>query len=289
MARRSEGDRILDMVRRDARLRVMPRAAAMLWLDLVLLIKDHGADGVLRLGSTMGLHFGSWMEVAFTLRMPETELETHVAEFARRGLITVPDAACVMLPADLMPSARALAARLNGKKGGRPPKIRAAGAQGEILLPIAGGGAAKPTVTHGETQEAETLAGGRAGLSLASKAEAKLGLTGSEINEIGREAFAAAGFDDAKDVPNWGVVHTWVGDGADRALILSTIEAVMERGVKPNHLGYFSKAIAEAIAKRPVPPGAGFAEWEAAFDVWVRGGQKGAEPKLHDFKMAKAS
>jgi hypothetical protein len=284
MARRSESDRILEMVRNDARLRVMPRAATMLWLDLVLLIKDHGTDGVLRLGSALGLHFGSWMEVAFALRVPETELETQVTEFARRGLLTMPDAATVAMPDKLLPSARTIAARLNGRKGGRPPKNRVTPAQGEILLPITGGSAAKRTETQDETQAWETLAGARAGLSLAVKAEAKLALTGAEINAIGREAFLAAGFDDAKDTPNWGIVHTWVADGADRQLILETIDAVMQRGAKPNHLGYFAKAIADAIALKSTLPGEGFAAWQAAWGQWRENGMNGPEPKLPDYK-----
>ncbi|WP_148301114.1 hypothetical protein [Asaia platycodi] len=82
---------------------------------------------------------------------------------------------------------------------------------------------------------------------------------------IGPKAFEAAGFDPARSMVNHGVVRQWSADALragftvdeTERLILGVVTSVTERqagkGGAIGHLGYFSKAVAEAIARRDLP------------------------------------
>ena len=292
MARVSECERMVQLIETDERFLMFDRGVAMVWLMLMRLIRRHGTDGHLRLGSGMGFSFGSMREIALALRIGETELETHLVEFGNRSLVGRPDAHSLCLAPCLMPTARQIAARENGKKGGRTKKNTVPNGQSELGPMVIPGGLSealqKPSEPKGETQMEPKQAGlTRAGGCLADTKKAKLSsYSDTEKNEIGRAAFEAAGFDVARDKPTWGIVHDWVERGADRDLILGVIAEVLARPnqPKPQTLAYFTKAVLDAIAALPPPQVPGFAEWEEANRRFCANGQRGNPPVLADFQ-----
>ena len=86
----------------------------------------------------------------------------------------------------------------------------------------------------------------------------------------GRAALEAAGFDLARDVQHYGVVRQWMADGASEALILEVIGRSIAKGARPGHLGYFSKAVAEALSRPAVVQdlGAKSAAFTLAMQEW---------------------
>lgn len=82
-------------------------------------------------------------------------------------------------------------------------------------------------------------------------------LTARERHELGDEV---AGIIGAKDNPNWfgdyGRIQTWLLQGADPGLILTTIRGVMAKRREPSPprtLNYFDEPMARAIASRYAP------------------------------------
>lgn len=225
--------------------------------------------------------------------MSETQLETHMQTYAVSRLITY-DAASglVGLPETLQPTRRAVASRVNGKKGGRPPKNTNPSPQRDprqrtAMMPISGGKKVSQE-TQGKTQASYT----RDKLSLADNIsledKAKLGVQVSDeqidaaFKRIGPKAFEAAGFDPVRNLGNFHIVRQWSADAlraglsVDEAerLILGVVESVSERqrskGASISHLGYFGKAIGTAIGNRDVPE-ALMSEYEIEADrAWKR-------------------
>ncbi|GBR06371.1 hypothetical protein HW511_00310 [Asaia siamensis] len=291
MSKSSIESRALAMVASDLRLFTLAAEAVVVWVRLISAILEYGADGILHAGKDGAPDLATLAR--FRFHVSETQLETYMETYARTRLITY-DAASglVGLPETLQPTRRAIASRLNGKKGGRPPKNANPAPQHDprqrtAMMPISGG----KTVSQ-ETQCKTQPSHARAKLSLADNIsledKAKLGaqVDDAQIDtayqRIGPMAFEAAGFDPARDMGNYRIVRQWAADAmrsglsADETerLILGVVGSVAERqrskGAAISHLGYFGKAIGTAIANRDVPE-APLSECEIEADrAWKR-------------------
>ena len=270
--------RITIMATSNLRLLAMPAEALLMWQRMMMLIVQYGTSGVLSLTGASGVGFSTLATIG--LRTSETQLETWLETWAQNLSITWDrQAQTIGFPPELLGiatgSRRAAASRENGKKGGRPPKNPTFTPQNDprqrsAMMPIAGG----KTMTdenpaHSRVSRAREKLGLASSNSFEEKAKLEAPVSDAQIDtayrRIGPKAFEAAGFDPARSMVNHGVVRQWSADAlragftADEAerLILGVVTSVTERqagkGGAIGHLGYFSKAVAEAIARRDLP------------------------------------
>lgn len=274
MARKCDCSVILETFETDPRLACLPLAVRALWLVLVRRMQALG-QSVLVFGSEIP----NPAEIAMMVPMAETELETQLAPLLARGLLVRREDGALESPLLAGRMKRAETARINGLKGGRPRKDGQPPAQRTMALPIAGGRAASVSETHGKPTEAPM--GSPAKLSSASPEKAVAEASGARgpvtqelVAQVGAAAAEAAGLDGARGTWTFGPVRQWLEAGADEALILATIAAVMARGnAAPRGLGYFGPAVLEALATQvaPVEAAAPAGEWaEAAEDYLAR-------------------
>ncbi|MFT8354097.1 MAG: hypothetical protein ABF617_05785 [Gluconobacter japonicus] len=274
------------MQRDNLTLQALGAVLVQVWAQLVMHLITNTSDGVLNVSFP-----GTLSALARTrLFCDENLIETYLKTYAETQLITWdPASGLIGLPTELQPSRRAVASRENGKKGGRPRKTPKSGVvadqrQGSIVLPISGG----KDVTR-ENLDKTPLAGARDKLSLAStsSSEDKLKLD-AMFKRIGPKAFEAAGFDHAKDMPNWGVVRVWLSlalakdmtEAQGERLILGVVKDVADRqrskGNPASHMGYFSKAVEAAIASGIIP--------EAPKTADERKAERAFEAALRDYQ-----
>ena len=277
------------------RLRLCCLAAEFLFQRIFLAMAGSDEPGALRfVGSKLGLA----ALVASLVCKPETEVETHLQTLLEIGLLQLREDGVLALPVYAGGTSRkAEAARNNGLKGGRRGKDGLTAyqrRQGNLLLPVAGG---RALTSQAEAQTETHAEPTGISLSLKPKTEElklKPAVDSAEFNRIGRAAFEAAGFDLAKDRPNWGIVRQWLADGATEAVILRTVADVAERmrarGNPPKHMGAFTGAIQQAMAAEPaaIPPAEQAAReaWRAAIAVWeadARYGRLMPMPVLEDY------
>lgn len=285
MARKCDCSLILEAFETDPRLACLPLAVRALWLVLVRRMQQLG-QSVLVFGSEIP----NQAEIAMMVPIAETELETQLAPLLARGLLVRREDGALESPLLAARQKRAETARINGLKGGRPRRDAVGAGQRSMPLPIRGGRAEGMA----ETQEKPNAGGvgfpAKLSSSSAEKAEAggaREAVTPELVQRVGHAAAEAAGLDPARGTFTFGVVRRWLEAGADEALILATIGAVMARGnVMPRALGYFGPAVEEAMRTRPVaeaPVAAeAWAETAEAFnaraDAWERSGRVGAAP-----------
>jgi len=275
MARKKPLEKISDMADQDLRLRALGFFTIGIWHALMRLVLDHGHDGRLAFGQGRMPSLSDIARIRFD--MSEAEFITQLITQSKSELIYW-DAASetVGWPAELMPDARTLANRANGKKGGRPPKNANPSPQNDprqrtAIMPIAGGKSmSEGQLSETQTETASRVASLASNISLEDKA--KLGareVSDAQIDEayrcIGPKAFAAAGFDPARDMGDYRAARQWVAQAlrsgmspaeAER-LILAEVTRLAERqsnaGNPIRWLGYCSKAIDDAITKGDVP------------------------------------
>ncbi len=313
MARVSFEQKATAMMLEDIRLRAGDLALAAIWFHLVMLIHRQSADG---LGLRMGFDIREPNDIAKCLPITETQWVTQIEALVSLRLVTRDAAGSIGLPERLMPTKREIANRKNGLLGGRPRKIQvdptpaADPRQTSAKLPIAGG---RGAAAVSENPNEKPISCARApSLSLASESDSKLqasqAISEAEFQRVGRAAFEIP-FDPATDRGNWGVVRQWLSDAAaaglgeaDReATILAAVAEVTERttarGQRPSHLGYFTRAVAEAIAAYRPRPSAHHRRaeraWEAAIERhWdrLRAGDKTSKmPVFADFLASVAA
>ena len=283
---RDQLSRIALMQVENLALNALEAVQVLSWVRLVTYLILNTADGVLDVSFPGALAALARTKVFCDVNLIETYLET----YAKTQLITWNrDAQTVALPPGLGPTARQIASRKNGKLGGRPPGKSKKNAisdqrQGNIILPISGG----KDVAR-ENPAKTRLTGARDKLSLASKSssEDKLRLD-AMFKRIGPKAFEAAGFDHAKDMPNWGVVRVWLSlalakdmtEAQGERLILGVVKDVADRqrskGNPASHMGYFSKAVEAAIASGIIP--------EAPKTADERKAERAFEAALRDYQ-----
>ncbi len=252
MARKCDCSFILDAFETDPRLACLPLAVRALWLVLVRRMQQLG-QSVLVFGSEIP----NPAEIAMMVPMAETELETHLVPLLARGLLVRREDGALESPLLAGRAKRAETARINGLKGGRPRKDGAPPAQRTMPLPIAGGRATAAAETQRKPNAAPSVFPAKLSSSSSEKAEAEAGgareaITPDLVQRVGHAAAEAAGLDPARGTWTISVVRQWLDAGADLALILATIGAVMSRGTAtPRGLGYFTPAVLEAVATRP--------------------------------------
>lgn len=281
MAKACDCSVILEAYETDPRLLSLPLGVRGLWLALVLRMRRMG-QSVLLLGSVVP----NLREIAMLVPMEETELETQLDVLLARGLLVRREDGALESPLLAARLRRAETARINGLKGGRPRKDGQPPGQRSLMMAVPGGRAEGDAKTQHEP-------GVEAGVSPAklakpSEEKAKQAELPADWNRICAAAMDAAGFDPARWQGNCRQVAAWWQAGASEALILATIRRVMARGtVKPNHFGYFDKAIAEAMkaegAVVPMRAVDGVRDdaaesWASVMEAYVAGGCQGPMP-----------
>ena len=305
MARVTTEQKMLQMATHNIRLRALGHAAIGIWVQLISYIIEYGTDGVLVPGNDGAPTLEEIATVG--LRMDVTELVTHLETYAETQLVTHDRTAGTLgLPGALMPSRKALAARENGKKGGRPPtkanpKPQHDPRQRTAIMGIAGG-KDMADETQRETHDPK--------LSLEVNNNLKAKPAAQDVDTVfkalGRRAWDRAGFDPARDRGNWGQVRQWVADALAEGLsaaeterlVLNVVETVTDRqrqkGQSIKHMGYFNGAIEQAIKARDIPALVCTTEAEFAADAayqeahrqWVLDAANGSDapqPRREDF------
>jgi hypothetical protein len=247
MARSSLIARLLASPQIDMKLRQVSAGARFTWLKVMQAMSESDVPDRLLLGPRTRLL--PWL--AGWAALTETEAETHLDELCEVGLLTREGPDGLGGPGSGWRGTgtsprRAEAARINGLKGGRPRKSPLAAGQPSMLLPIPGGAEAS-------AEERRSCSPGFVGSvaiarASSSEKEAKLsspdGVTRADVEHAGQLAQEAAGLSGTDYRAVWG----WLKAGATAAVIVRVVEARMRAGAQPNHLGYFTKAVHEAIA-----------------------------------------
>ncbi|MGC5749526.1 hypothetical protein J4P41_12955 [Gluconobacter sp. NFX36] len=292
------------MQRDNLTLQALGAVMVQVWAQLVMHLITHTPDGVLNVSFP-----GTLSALARTrIFCDENLIETYLKTYAETQLITWDAKTGVIgLPAELKPSRRAEASRANGRKGGRPPGKTKKGRvqdnrQSSIMLPISGG---KDVTRENLAKTPLTRTRDKLSLASTSSSDDKLKLD-AMFKRIGPKAFEAAGFDNAKDMPNFGVVRVWLSlalakgmtEAQGERLILSVVKDVADRqrskGNPAGHMGYFSKAVEAAISSGIIPEAPKTADErkaERAFEAALRDyqerlgyGETGLHrPQLSDF------
>jgi hypothetical protein len=268
---------VLDALRRDPRLRIIPLGARALFILLAEALEQLPGRAF-----CLGNRPGSTAEIALMVSASETEVETHLESLlecqllirrATDGALTMPE----------MPAAdHATAARQNGGLGGRPrsgetsEQARARRAQGHFKLPIIGG----QSETQ-ETQEKPNRANPPRACATTTKLK-ELIKQSCDVSDFAAEMARVAGVDPGRRTLDSRPITGWFDDGIPQSLIHKTIADVARResysAGEVHSFRYFDKPIREAHARQPQPGNpvskARADQWEA----WINGGCQGSKP-----------
>jgi hypothetical protein len=313
MARKSFEKQVFDVAQSDIRVRVMDMAMRGFFFTLVALVRSLATDGRVVFGCGRVPCLADVVADSFC-GMSVTEFKTHLETQCKTHLFSWDEAEQTLIyEPDEGLSARTKANRENGRKGGRPRKNtiteRNDPAQRYITMSIQGG---RDVSKHGTQSETHAPIAKLASTDT-NQVKAKLrDPSKDEIDavyqRIGPVAFDAAGFDPARDTLNWLAARQWAADGLAKGMTADEIERVVvaevsriaerqrSKGKPAPHLGYFGKAVAQAIATGTVPPVQQTpAQREAdqafveAMQAWQRGGMKGPRPDLADYRAQVAA
>lgn len=293
MSRRCDCHGLMEMLRRDPRLRLVPLAAQALWMRLADALAQMPEPGVFRLGSRVG----SVREVSMLVSAEETETETHLETLLETGLITREADGALSVPLPAAASRRAAAAQGNGRFGGRPRRgetaeqARLRRSQTSLMMPISGG-ASETQETHGETH----LAGAAAAALIDKESKQQREETQVSLDTLGAELAEIAGLDPVRGTYDYRPVMDWRGQGVSDALLRQVVGEVAARPSyrPPQTLGYFRRAVAEAVAagrdgRHPAartPTRPEITAYLAECDAWDRAGRPGAPPVHPDRRAA---
>lgn len=296
MSRRCDCARLLERLQTDPQLLVLPLAVTGLLVRLAAHAARMAVPGVFRLGGNpMGFD-----QVSRLVSAGETEVENLIGNLLETGWLVrdAADGALVMPAMTLGDEAEAgRKSRENGRLGGRPRRGETAREarerrQGNLMLPIDGGGAGNLAETQPETlagarlasQPASSLSQGEEASQQQSRA-----IGDAELRSIGDELAAIAGFDPARDAYSLHDVRAWLAAGATRELLVDVIGQVAGRAsyTKPSrYWRYFDPAVRQALAeRRPAavddPEWARLkAEWERQRTEWENNGRVGPAPPV---------
>lgn len=255
MGRRCACDRLLDAMRNDPRLRVIPAAARYMWLALADALARLPEPGVFMLGSRVG----STLDIQLMLSMPEPEVETCLGILLETHLITRTETGALSIPLIVETAARSSTAAQNGRKSlGRPRKGETSHEyelrkkQREMpLLGVHQGGAAETQETQTK-REPDNPPRARAQLASSSFKEEAKAKPREDIVAIGNQLAEIAGLDTLRGAFTFQPVAAWLAQGATPELLVEVVTAVASRPSyrPPGHLGYFNKPVQEAIASR---------------------------------------
>ena len=275
MGRRCQCEKLLEMLETDWRLRIVGRETAMVWLELVRFIHRFGDDLVLRMDTQLGSSVGSYAELAFALRIEETQLATHLETLVGRHLLARTQCGGITMPPELGLTARQKAARLNGAKGGRPrkdaqpvspppviqPTVRPSAqpsAQRSLLLPLPSSPFKKimetQIETQRETQKAPTPVFDTTTTTTTASFDSieSKSASGSETPSasLATELAKLAGHRKPPHTRDQSVVNAWLEAGATRDLLQEVFQSVLAREKCPLSpaLSYFDGAVRDALS-----------------------------------------
>jgi hypothetical protein len=285
MASRCTCDRIEALLEGLPWFKALPGGARWLCFKLVKLMATPAYDGA--------IPFSDPARVSLLVSMEGTETETHLETLIEKGLLARDDAGRLLCPAMEGISARARAARENGRKGGRPRKDAPVTPQNDARqvvakLPIPGG-LAKPS----ETQRWETPSAGAAPRTTTST-EGTTTESGA-WQELAQKAIAVAGLSMKR--PDWTVARDWLEAGHSAEHVLAVVADVAARpGFRAESvttLRYFSPAIARQASAGPAPVAAGLSinpdgdsPLARAIRAWEESGHRGPCPTLATLRAA---
>ncbi len=283
MASRCTCDRIEALLEGLPWFKALPAGARWLCFKLVKLMATAAYDGA--------IPYSDAARVSLLVSMEVTETETYLKALLETELLTRDDAGRLLCPAMEGVSAKARAARENGRKGGRPRKEAALTPQNDARqvvakLPISGG-LSKPN----ETQRWETPSAGAAPRITTSTEVNGSSTTGlsPEACALGREAMEIAGIVSRR--PDWSPAERWLAAGHSAEHVLTVIR---RRAASPsydasriNGLAYFDKAFGKP-APQPEPVRRDSTPWLDAVQAWEEGGRIGPMPQLAQFRTAAA-
>lgn len=289
MARKCLCDTLLDSEFVRHRLLLVPAAARWIWLSLAKAMAVSDDPGVLRFGCGLGLS----ALVSRLVSVSETEAETELENLIAVGLLVRRGQDEIALP-DLVPawSKRAEAARINGLKGGRPPKRQQDQGQRTMTMVLPGGRSGAPDDNRMAPRSVSPVAAAIAIKASSSSKQEPNASPSTDVDAIGREAAEAAGLNDATGQHTWGIVGQWLAAGATREMILDVIEDRRATGVRVRSLRYFDQPVRDAIAQaRRTPPPSAMSEaerearrrWNDDITTWQDGHRRGAMPDLQAY------
>lgn len=251
MSRRCACKGLMEIARRDPRLKLVPSAARWLWLMLADQLADAAEPGVFRFGVFLGVA----REISALLAMPETEVETHLETLLQLGLLARAADGALIVPALAEQSARRGVGgrRRKGETAEEYQARQRRMREGQRQLPLMqdlGGG--KTPETPAETRAPP---GQPAKLAEAS-AEERPADAAADLVKLGDRLAELAGLDAARGTFSYACVRGWLAlPGATAERILAVVRPITERGDFPriSHLGYFSRAVREAAESWGAP------------------------------------
>lgn len=290
MGKRCDCAGVLAAFESDPRLMCLPLAVRGLWL---LLVRRMQALGQVAL--VLGSDIPKPDEVAMMVGVPVTELETHLVPLLARGLLVRRADGALECPLLAAGQKRAETSRINGLRGGRPRKDGSPPRQRELIMGVAGGLSGQPAETQAKPSGDAVGSVAKLASSPSEEASKQAGTCAvpADWQRVGDVAAEAAGFDPVRWTGTTGIVRDWLAAGADEALVVGVIRGVMERPnpPAPRHLGYFDKAVREAVAQRGARPavvavaepvsadgGAAARAYLARFAAWQAAGMPGSPP-----------
>lgn len=314
MARTSFEKQAFDAALCDIRIRTMDIAMRGFFFTLMGLFRTLAVDGRIVFGSGRVPCLAAVVADSFC-GMDETQFITHLKTQCETQLFAWDaDSQTLVYEPEKQLSARAIANRENGKKGGRPRKnaITERNDPAQRHMPpmaISGGLDVQKSKPIHETQS--PIAKLETNNSILSKAKLREP-SKEEINlvfqRIGPVAFEAAGFDPARDYCDWSIARQWASDGLSHGLTADEIERIVvekvtvgaqrarQAGKTIQGLVMFRKSVPEALARGVVPPKKQtIAEQNAdqafieALQAWQRNGAQGPRPDLKDFRAQVAA
>ncbi len=293
MARVSDRNKIASALMSDPLLITLSYASQILWFRLATHLQRMASEGgvpALRFCSDICSANLQANALAKLAAMEVSEIEGALVPLLDQGLLVRGADGAIACPLVSRTSARSEINRINAMAG--VEKRRRARTEGQMEMPMVGvvGGSDLQSAGKSLSKPAATASPARveAKLKLDSEsAKLKLGVSEELYRETAHAAFLAAGFDPARSTVTTGIVRQWFAWGATPDTILSVIGTIMARGAQPEHLGYFSKAIREAV-DRAVPEDDSRARKSRAIDFqvgeWIRNGRVGPMPRMEDFE-----
>lgn len=313
MARKSFEKQAFDAAQCDIRIRTMDIAMRGFFFTLLGLFRTLAVDGRIVFGAGRVPCLAAVIADSFC-GMSETQFITHLKTQCETQLFAWDaDSQTLVYEPEKQLSARAIANRENGKKGGRPRKNaiteRNDPAQRFITMSIKGGRNVANSQPNRETQHSiAKLETNNSNLSKAKLREPSKEEIDLVFHRIGRVAFEAAGFDPARDRCDWSIARQWASDGLSHGLTADEIERIVvekvtvgaqrarQSGKTIQGLVMFRKSVPEALARGVVPPKKqSIAEQNAdqafieALQAWQRNGAQGPRPDLKDFRAQVAA
>jgi hypothetical protein len=251
-----------------ASVRALPLATRAVLVDVLRQIAASPVPGVLRFLRPVRESVAAWLSIT------ETEAETELAKLVELSFVVVgEDGKSLTSPRIKAAADRSEINRINGLKGGRPPKARVPG-QREIMLPIEGG----------KTEKTETEAASVSPPSSSLKEEALKEEDAHAWVSLGQDLAEVIGLDPAKGFVDCRPVQAWLAMGLEEGQIRAVVAEVAARGKRITGLAYFTPAMRdlanEVRSSAPKAAPAHVAEFDAAWQRWTDGGRVGPAPVL---------